>query len=196
MRIRIGLMTLPILRFLRELFRPNPSPIHRNTRVTRVDDLIRVVTLHATVMASGSLSYLTCCGVNQYDHSTIDTRFKLQKVFFSVQKLQKRNINMNFKKTAFMATIATIAFAPAAFAVNHDETFPRMLEMVTSASPAELDKIKDGFCKGQLAATMTASDIRGRAAELASDDFTEQQIFDLAGRVAVEFSTVYANICK
>ena len=27
---------------------------------------------------------------------------------------------MNFKKTAFMATIATIAFAPAAFAVNHD----------------------------------------------------------------------------
>ena len=90
---------------------------------------------------------------------------------------------MNFKKTAFMATIATIAFAPAAFAVNHDETFPRMLEMVTSASPAELDKIKDGFCKGQLAATMTASDIRGRAAELASDDLTEQQIFDLAGRV-------------
>ena len=103
---------------------------------------------------------------------------------------------MNFKKTAFMATIATIAFAPAAFAVNHDETFPRMLEMVTSASPAELNKIKDGFCKGQLAATMTASNIRGRAAELASDDFTEQQIFDLAGRVAVEFSTVYANICK
>ena len=43
---------------------------------------------------------------------------------------------------------------------------------------------------------MTASDIRGRAAELASDDFTEQQIFDLAGVVAVEFSTVYANICK
>ena len=164
--------------------------------MNRLSYLIRVVTLHATVITSGSLTNLVGCDVNQYNHSTIDTRLKLQKFFFSVQKLQKRNINMNFKKTAFMATIATIAFAPAAFAVNHDETFPRMLEMVTSASPAELDKIKDGFCKGQLAATMTASDIRGRAAELASDDFTEQQIFDLAGRVAVEFSTVYANICK
>ena len=31
------------------------SPIHRNIRVTRVDDLIRVITLHATVMTSGSL---------------------------------------------------------------------------------------------------------------------------------------------
>ncbi len=55
---------------------------------------------------------------------------------------------MNFTKTAFMATIATIAFAPAAFAVNHDETFPRMLEMVTSASPAELDKIKGWVLQG------------------------------------------------
>ena len=119
-----------------------------------------------------------------------------KKLLLGSQFIYKRSVKLNFKKTAFMATIATIAFAPAAFAVNHDETFPRMLEMVTSASPAELDKIKDGFCKGQLAATMTASDIRGRAAELASDDFTEQQIFDLAGRVAVEFSTVYANICK
>ena len=104
-----------------------------------MNDLARVFTLHATVMASSSLTYLVGRDVNQYNHSTIDTRFKLQKFFFSVQKLQKRNINMNFKKTAFMATIATIAFAPAAFAVNHDETFPRMLEMVTSASPAELD---------------------------------------------------------
>ena len=38
--------------------------IHRNIRVTRVNDLIRVVTLHATVMASGSLTYLMGCGVN------------------------------------------------------------------------------------------------------------------------------------
>ena len=68
--------------------------------------------------------------------------------------------------------------------------------MVTTTSPAELEAIKDNFCKGQLAATMTVSDIRGRAAELATDDFTEQQIFDLAGIVAVQFSTVYANICK
>jgi hypothetical protein len=29
-------------------------------------DLIRVVTLHATVMASGSLSYLVGCGVASY----------------------------------------------------------------------------------------------------------------------------------
>ena len=61
MRIRIGLMTLPILRFLRELLRPNPSPIHRNTRVTRVDDLIRVVTLHTTVMTPGPLTHLMGC---------------------------------------------------------------------------------------------------------------------------------------
>jgi len=50
-----------------ELIRPNPSPIHRNTRVTRVNDLIRVVTLHATVMASGSLTYLVGCGIASYD---------------------------------------------------------------------------------------------------------------------------------
>ena len=36
----------------------NLSTIHRNVRVTRVNDLIRVVTLHATVMASGSLPQL------------------------------------------------------------------------------------------------------------------------------------------
>ena len=67
--------------------------------------------------------------------------------------------------------------------------------MVTSASPAEPEGIKDGF-GGQLAATMTASDIRGRPAELVTDDFTEQQIFDLAEVVVVQFSTVYANTCK
>ena len=39
------------------------GPIHRHTRVARVNDLIRVVTLHATVMASGSLTYLVGCGV-------------------------------------------------------------------------------------------------------------------------------------
>ena len=36
-------------------------------RVPRVKDLIRVVTLHATVMASGSLAYLVGCGVASYD---------------------------------------------------------------------------------------------------------------------------------
>jgi hypothetical protein len=92
--------------------------------------------------------------------------------------------------------IASSVFASTAFAINHDETFPRMLEMVTSASPAELEGIKDNFCKGQLAATMTAADIRGRAAELANEELTEQQIFDLAGVVSVQFSTIYANICK
>ena len=39
--------------------------------------------------------------------------------------------------------MASASFAPAAFAVNHDETFPRILEMVTSASPAELEGIKE-----------------------------------------------------
>ena len=71
-----------------------------------------------------------------------------------------------------------------------------MLEMITSASPEELEGIKDNFCKNLLAATMTAQDIRGRAAELATDEMTEQQIFDLAGVVSVQFSTNYANICK
>ena len=110
--------------------------------------------------------------------------------------LVSEKLNMKLKITALAAIMASVSFAPAAFAVNHDETFPRMLGMVMSASPAELEGIKDGFCKGQLAATMTASDIRVRAPELATDDFTEQQIFDLAGVIAVQFSTVYANICK
>ena len=43
------------------------SPIYRIIKVTRVDDLVRVVTLHATVMASGSLTYLVGCGVASYD---------------------------------------------------------------------------------------------------------------------------------
>jgi hypothetical protein len=46
------------LKLPRYVFR---SPIHRNIRVTRVDDLIRVVTLNAAVMASGSLTYLMSC---------------------------------------------------------------------------------------------------------------------------------------
>ncbi len=103
---------------------------------------------------------------------------------------------MRLIKPTLVALLVTTLSSTSAFAINHDETFPRMLEMVTTASPEELEGIKDNFCKGQLAATMTASDIRGRAAELATDDFTEQQIFDLAGVVSVQFSTVYANICK
>ena len=103
---------------------------------------------------------------------------------------------MKLIKPTLAALLVTTLSSTSAFAINHDETFPRMLEMVTTASPEELEGIKDNFCKGQLAATMTASDIRGRAAELATDDFTEQQIFDLAGVVSVQFSTVYANICK
>ena len=46
---------------------PNPSPIHRNIRVTRVNDLIRVVTLNATLLASGSLTYLMGCSIASYD---------------------------------------------------------------------------------------------------------------------------------
>ena len=99
------------------------------------------------------------------------------------------------KTTLAVLFVTSLSHTPV-FAVNHDETFPRMLEMITSASPEELEGIKDNFCKTLLAATMTASDIRGRAAELATDDFTEQQIFDLAGVVSVQFSTNYANISK
>ena len=34
------------------------SPIYRIIRITRENDLIRVITLNAAVMASGSLTYL------------------------------------------------------------------------------------------------------------------------------------------
>jgi hypothetical protein len=53
--------------FVLSWFHHNPSTIHRYTRVTRVNDLIRVVTLHATVIASGSLTYLVGCGVASHD---------------------------------------------------------------------------------------------------------------------------------
>ena len=43
------------------------NPIHRNIRVTRVIDLIRVIALHAAVMTSGSLTHLVGCGVASYD---------------------------------------------------------------------------------------------------------------------------------
>ena len=43
------------------------SPIYRIIKVTRVDDLVRFVTLHATVMASGSLTYLVGCGIASND---------------------------------------------------------------------------------------------------------------------------------
>ena len=39
------------------------SPIYRIIKVTRANDLIRVVTLHAAVMASGPLTNLMGCGV-------------------------------------------------------------------------------------------------------------------------------------
>ena len=50
---------------------PNPSPIHRYTRVTRVNDLIRVVTLNATVVASSSLTYLVGFSVASYDSNQV-----------------------------------------------------------------------------------------------------------------------------
>ena len=58
-----------ILKIIRDS--PNPSPIHSNIRVTRVNDLIRVVTLHATVMASGPLTYLVGCGVASNDSDQV-----------------------------------------------------------------------------------------------------------------------------
>ena len=41
--------------------------IHRWIRITRVNDLIRDVTLHGTVMASGPLTHLMGCGVASND---------------------------------------------------------------------------------------------------------------------------------
>ena len=69
--------------------------------------------------------------------------------------------------------IVSCGLASMAFAINHDETFSSILDMVTSASTAEREARKDNFCKPKLAATMTGSDIIGRAAELATEDFTE-----------------------
>ena len=43
------------------------SPVHRNLRVTRINYLIRVVTLHAAVVTSGSLTYLMGCGIASND---------------------------------------------------------------------------------------------------------------------------------
>ena len=100
-------------------------------------------------------------------------------------------------KLSGILSAVIIVSGSTAFAVNHDETFPKMQEMVLSASPEELEGIMNNYCKNMFAATMTATDIRGRAAELAkSDEMTETQIFTLSGNVAVEFSTIYANICK
>ena len=53
--------------FVLSWFHLNPSTIHRNIRITRVNDLIRVVTLYATVVASGSLTYLMGCSVASND---------------------------------------------------------------------------------------------------------------------------------
>ena len=49
-----------------QLWQIYASNIHRNIKATRVNDLIRVVTLHAAVMTSGSLAYLMGCGVASY----------------------------------------------------------------------------------------------------------------------------------
>ena len=43
------------------------SPIYRIIKVTRVNDLIRIVTLQSTVMASGSLTHLMNYGVASND---------------------------------------------------------------------------------------------------------------------------------
>ena len=57
--------------FSTETLALNPSPVHRNIRVTRVNNLIRVVTLHATVMTSGSLTYLVGCGIASHDSDQV-----------------------------------------------------------------------------------------------------------------------------
>ena len=72
--------------------------------------------------------------------------------------------------------VASCFFASTAVAFDHDETFPKMMEMVFSASPEELENINENFCKGVFAATMTAHNIRGRAAELATEEFSQQEI--------------------
>ena len=50
------------------------------------------------------------------------------------------------------------------FAIDHDETRPRVLELVSNGLPAEPEAIKDNFRKGWLAAIMIEPDIRGGAA--------------------------------
>ena len=50
---------LAVLNGIKYPWLANLSPIHRNVRANRVNDLIRNVTLHATAMTSGSLEYLS-----------------------------------------------------------------------------------------------------------------------------------------
>ena len=57
--------------FSTETLALNLSPIHRNIRVTRVNDLIRVVAVDATVMASGSLTYPVGCGIASHDSDQV-----------------------------------------------------------------------------------------------------------------------------
>ena len=49
----------------------NPSPIHRNIRIARVNDLYVLLHLTATVMASGLLTYLVGCGVASNDSDQV-----------------------------------------------------------------------------------------------------------------------------
>jgi hypothetical protein len=51
----------------------NPSPIHRNIRIARVNDLYVLLHLTATVMTSGSLTYLVGCGVAYNDSNQTNT---------------------------------------------------------------------------------------------------------------------------
>jgi hypothetical protein len=43
------------------------APSSATPELPRINDLIRVVTLHAAVMASGSLTYLVGCGIASND---------------------------------------------------------------------------------------------------------------------------------
>ena len=62
----------------------NPSPIHRDISITRVNDLIRVVTLDRTVAASGSLTYLVGCGIA----STTAIRLATSSIVWCLQRPQ------------------------------------------------------------------------------------------------------------
>ena len=75
------------------------SPNERIIRATTINDLIRVVTLHATAMASGSPTYLMGCGVKRNDHFQIKTRhhhFFTRRYGNSVQTTEEMTMKVFF----------------------------------------------------------------------------------------------------
>ena len=76
----------------------------------------------------------------------------------AIEKSKEINMTLISKISGILSAVIIVS-GSTAFAVNHDETFLKMQEMVLSASPEELEGIMNNYCKNMFAATMTATDI-------------------------------------